>query len=244
MLGAHMEVQVMNTRTDSMQEYVAATKLCDCDNPWLRQRAGEIINGATTSEEKALKIFYYVRDNIRFSMAYSRSKASQILQLGYGECLTKTNAHVALLRAAGIPARMRWVMVQTKVLRGLIADFMLRFMASEASHFWTECYLGGHWISCEAFLDRPLYEGMLKHGLITKKQIPTIDWDGKNDLVLLRTWITRERGPVSSPDEAWLAYQNNGEGAPPVWMERLMAPLLLPYNRRFSDRIRRLAEDQ
>lgn len=232
----------MNTRTDSMQDYVAATRLCDCDNPWLRKKAEEIINGTTTPEEKALKIFYHVRDNVRFSVAYSRSKASQILQLGYGECLTKTNAHVALLRAAGIPARMRWVMAQTKVLRGLIADSVLRFMASEASHFWAECCLGGHWISCEAFLDRPLYKGMLKQRLITKEQIPTIDWDGKNDLVLLKTWITSDRGSVSSADEAWLAYQNNSEGAPPVWIERLTAPLFLPYNRRFSDRIRRLAE--
>lgn len=232
----------MNIRTDSLQEYVAATNLCDCEDPWLRRKAEETITGATTPEEKALKIFYYVRDNIRFSMAYSRSKASQILQLGYGECLTKTNAHVALLRAAGIPARMRWVMVQTKVLHGLIADFVMRFMASEVSHFWAECYLRGQWISCEAFLDRPLYEGMLTQGLITKEQIPMIDWDGKNDLILLKTWITSDRGSVSSADEAWLVYQNNSEGTPPLWIERLMAPLIIPYNRRFSDRIRRLAE--
>jgi transglutaminase-like putative cysteine protease len=242
MLCAGVEVQTMNKRPNSLEEYLAATSLCDCDDPWLRRKTKEIINGATTPEEKALKTFYYVRDNIRFSMAYSRSKASQILQLGYGECLTKTNAHVALLRAAGIPARMHWVMVQANVLRGLITDFMFRFLAAEVSHFWAECYLRGHWISCEAFLDRPLYEGMLTQGLITKEQIPTIDWDGKNDLILLKTWITNDRGSVSSADEAWLAYQNNGEGAPPLWIERLMAPLIIPYNRRFSDRIRRLVE--
>lgn len=230
-----------HTRTDTMQDYLAATSLCDCDNPWLRKKAEEIIRGATTPKEKALRIFYFVRDNIRFSMAFSRSKASQILQQGYGECLTKTNAHVALLRAAGIPARMRWVMVQSKVLRGLVADFLLRSIASEASHFWAECYLGDRWISCEAFLDKPLYKGMLKQGLITREQIPTIDWDGENDLVILKPWITDDRGSVSSPDEAWLAYQRNGEGAPPVWIERLMAPVLFPYNRRFSDRIRQVA---
>jgi transglutaminase-like putative cysteine protease len=234
----------MNTQADTMQDYLAATSLCDCDDPWLRRKAEEIICGATTPEEQAVKIFFYVRDNIRFSMAYSRSKASEILQLGYGECLTKTNAHVALLKAAGIPTRMRWVMAQTEVLRGLVADFMLQFMASAASHFWAECYLGGQWISCEALFDRPLYEGMLMQGLVTKEQIPTIDWDGKMGLVLLKTWITNDRGSVSSADEAWLAYHNSREGAPPVWLERLMAPLIIPYNRRFPDRIRRLAQAQ
>ena len=230
----------MNTRAETMQDYLAATRLCDCDNPWLREKAEEITNGATTPEEKALRIFYFVRDNIRFGMAFSRSRASQILKLGYGECLTKTNVQVALLRAVGIPAQMRWVMAQSKVLRGLVADFVLRLIASEASHFWAECYLRDRWVSCEATFDKPLYEGMLKQGLITKGQIPTIDWDGENDLVLLKPWITKDRGSVPSADEAWLAYHNNGEGAPPVWIERLMAPVFCRLSLRNSDRIRQL----
>ncbi|MFL7867248.1 MAG: hypothetical protein AB8I58_00390, partial [Anaerolineales bacterium] len=141
----------------------------------------------------------------------------------------------------GIPARMHWVMAQTKVLTGLVVPFMLRSMKSTASHFWTECYLGGRWISCEALLDKQLYEGMLRQGLITKDQIPTIDWDGETNLVVLKPWITSDRGVVASADDAVKAYQNNGEGAPPVWLERLMAPVFLPYNLQFSDRIRRLA---
>jgi transglutaminase-like putative cysteine protease len=230
----------MNTRAETMQDYLAATRLCDCDNPWLRKKAEETTNGATTPEEKALRIFYFVRDNIRFGMAFSRSRASRILKLGYGECLTKTNVQVALLRAVGIPAQMRWVMAQSKVLRGLVADFVLRLIASEASHFWAECYLRDRWVSCEATFDKPLYEGMLKQGLITKGQIPTIDWDGENDLVLLKPWITKDRGSVPSADEAWLAYHNNGEGAPPVWIERLMAPVFCRLSLRNSDRIRQL----
>jgi len=147
-----------------------------------------------------------------------------------------------LLRAVGIPARMRWVIAQTKVLTGLVAPFMLRSMKPEASHFWTECCLKGRWISCEAMLDKPLYEGMLTQGLITKDQIPAIDWDGENNLKILTPWITSDRGFVASADDAVTAYQKNGEGAPPVWIERLIAPVFLPYNLQFSDRIRRSAE--
>ena len=60
----------MNTQTNTMQDYLAATSMCDCDNPWLRKKAEEIIDGASTPEEKALKIFYHVRDNIRFGLTY------------------------------------------------------------------------------------------------------------------------------------------------------------------------------
>jgi transglutaminase-like putative cysteine protease len=221
-----------------VSQYLMTTPMCDHDHPVVQETARRVVAGAQTKREMATRVFDFVRDTIRFSMAFSKSKASQILKLGYGECITKTNVQVALLRAVGIPARMHWVMAQTKVLHGLVAGVVLRSMPPEASHFWTECYLEGHWISCEALLDKPLYEGMLKQGLITKDQIPTIDWDGEKDLVLLKPWITSDRGSVASADEAHRAYQNNGEGAPPVWIERLMAPVFLPYNLQFSDRVR------
>ncbi len=62
---------------------------------------------------------------------------------------------------------------------------------------------------------------MLKQGLITTDQIPAIDWDGENDLGILTPWITSDRGFVASADDALTAYKNNGEGAPPVPVERL-----------------------
>jgi len=233
----------MHTQTDTMQDYLAATSLCDCDNPWLRKKAEEIIRGATTPEEKALRIFYFVRDNIRFSLAYSHSKASQILKRGYGECGNKTNAQVALLRAVGIPARFRWVQAKTEVLHHLIADFVYNNMPPVASHFWCECYLNGKWVACESLLDKLLYTGMLKEGLITKEQVPTIDWDGQTDLVLLTPWITEDRGHLSSYDDAIKRLQTSEEGMPPLWLEWIIAPVFYRLNLRNSDRIRRLATE-
>jgi transglutaminase-like putative cysteine protease len=235
------ELTMMRERSDAGQ-YLITTPMCDYNHPLVQETVHRVVAGAQTERDEAVQIFHYVRDTIRFSIAFSKSKASQILKQGYGECITKTNVQVAFLRAVGIPARMRWVLAQAKVLTSLVAPFMLQSMKTEASHFWAECYLAGRWISCEAMLDKPLYEGMLKQGLITKDQIPSIDWDGENDLKILTPWITSDRGVVSSADDAVKAYQNNGEGAPPVWIERLMAPVFLPYNLRFSDRIRRLAK--
>ena len=72
----------MNARTDSVQDYLAATTMCDAGNPWLRQVAREIVRGARAPEEQALSIFYHVRDAVRFSLACSRSSASQTPKRG------------------------------------------------------------------------------------------------------------------------------------------------------------------
>jgi transglutaminase-like putative cysteine protease len=217
------------------------TRLCDSEDPWLRERAGEIVADAGSPAERALRIFYYVRDNVRFSLAYSHSTASQTLKRGYGECGNKTNAQVALLRAVGVAARFRWVAARSDVLNHLIADFVFKRMPPVASHFWCECYLDGEWVACEALLDRTLYEGMLESGLITTEQIPSIEWDGKTDRIILTPWITEHHGPLSSYDDALSALKWSKEGMPPLWIERIIAPFFYRLNPRRSDGIRRLA---
>ncbi len=231
----------MKTHPASTQPYLAVTRLCDHDHPRIRERAVALIAGIEEPREKALRIFAWVRDHVRFGLAFSRSTASQTLQRGYGECGTKTNAQVALLRAAGIPARFRWVRARSDVLHGLVLDFLYKQLPPVVSHFWAECYLDGRWVSCEALLDRPLYEGMLAAGLITREQVPTIDWDGHSDLVLLRPWITEDLGHLPGYDEALAALIRSQEGVPPLWFERLIAPWFYPLNLRPSDRLRQRA---
>jgi hypothetical protein len=224
-----------------VQEYLEVTEMCDHDDPWLRKQAEVIVDPASTNTEGALCIFYHVRDQVRFSLAYSRSTASQTLRRGYGDCVSKTNAHVALLRAVGIPARLRKAKVQSVTLHHLIAGFLYKRMPPTASHFWAECRLDGRWISCEAFLDKPLYGGMLRSGLIGKEQVATIDWDGKTDLVMLQPWIVEHLDSLASADEAIAGLRTGTEGMPPLWLEKLIAPVFYPLNLRYSDRIRQLS---
>jgi transglutaminase-like putative cysteine protease len=231
----------MTMHTGTTRQYTMPTRLCDSEDPWLRERAQRIVAGTDSPTEKALRIFYSVRDDVRFSLAYSHSTASQTLRRGYGECGNKTNAQVALLRAVGVPARFRWVTAQSAVLNHLIADFVFKRMPPVASHFWCECYLEGEWVSCEALLDRALYEGMLERGLITVEQIPSIEWDGKTDRILLAPWTTEVRGPLSSYEDVLAALKRNKEGMPPLWVERVIAPFFYPLNLRRSDEIRRFA---
>jgi transglutaminase-like putative cysteine protease len=232
----------MKSGVNDMENYLAATYMCNHDSPWIQKLAEDITNGATTPMEKALRIFSYVRDRVCFSLAYSRSTATQTIKRGYGDCLSKSNAQVALLRSMDIPARFRRVKVESVTLHHLVADFLYKQMPPTASHFWPECFLDDRWISCEAFLDKPLYDGMLKKGLITKDQVPTIEWDGKSDLIILRAWITEQLGSISSPEDAIKLLKVSEEGMPPLWIEKIIAPIFYPLNLRYSDKIRQFSQ--
>jgi transglutaminase-like putative cysteine protease len=237
----HSFVTEGKSEVNDMQNYLATTYMSDHDDPWLMKLAEEMINGAITPVEKARRIFGYVRDRVRFGLAYSRSTATQTLKRGYGDCLGKSNAQVALLRSMDIPARFRWAKVESVILHHLVADFLYRQMPPTASHFWPECFLDGRWISCEAFLDKPLYDGMLKKDLITKEQVPTIEWDGKSDLTILQAWITEQLGSISSAEDALAHLEHSEEGMPPLWIEKMIAPIFYPLNLRYSDKIRQFS---
>jgi transglutaminase-like putative cysteine protease len=231
----------MNEDFEPRDTYLAETDLCNHRHASVRSRAKRIASGARTPQQAALRVFRYVRDQVRFSLAYSRSRASQTLARKYGDCGDKTNAQVALLRALDIPARLRWVLARTDVLKGLAAGFAHRKLPRHRSHFWCECLLNGRWVACDALLDRPLYEGMIRSGLATTAQIPTIDWDGISDLVLLAPWIVEDRGRLSAYDVAIQAMLVSDEEVPPSLVERAIAPLLYRLSLRAANQVRRRA---
>ena len=107
----------------------------------------KIITPDMNDAEKAKTIFYFVRDNIKYAVGGSGliTPASKVFKIGYCDCGTKTNAHIALLRATKIPARMHGSMADASVLE----DFMPKWLYNAATkksckdyHFWTECYIG------------------------------------------------------------------------------------------------------
>jgi hypothetical protein len=225
-----------------LSEYLQETRFCDWKHPVIQRVLHEITNEGTSEMERAKSIFYYARDNIRFALLGSGVdiRASKTARMGYGDCGSKTNFHMALLRAAGIPARMRGIMAEFSVLKGIIPGFISylseRFF-EEDFHFWPECYLAGSWVACEALFDKELYEGALRLGLFTRDQIPSIDWDSENDLVLLGEWKTRDLGYKPSAD-AWMADFRKRIPAPRI-VDRFLELWLAPLCRRQSDRVRK-----
>jgi hypothetical protein len=201
-----------------------------------------VTDGCADDHEKAVRIFFHVRDSIRFALMGSGMDftASKTGRIGYGDCGSKTNYQVALLRAAGIPARMRGIMCAIAPLEGVIPDIMYALCArfyKEDLHFWPECYLAGRWVACEGLWDRPLYEAALQNGLINRERMPTIDWDGETGLVLLGAWQTEDLGHRPAWDEWYVEFKR--KMATPGIVDKLMEWSLAPLCRRKTDQLRR-----
>jgi len=185
-----------------MDEYLRASALCDVDSPAIKKAAAEIAKDADDEVAAAVAVFYFVRDEIEFALTPFGKKASVVLAERRGFCVSSATLQVALLRAVGIPARFHMAAAKKEVLKGLLPTAVyLALPPGISPHAWCEVYLNGRWLAAEAVYDRALYEGMLKKGIVAKQQIPTIDWDGKSDLLVQSQsfWIRKDFGHFAEP---------------------------------------------
>ncbi len=63
---------------------------------------------------------------------------------------------------------------------------------------WCECYPSDKWIACDSVFDKTLVEACYQEDIITKEQIPTIDWDAANDQIILAFWMVNNYGILKS----------------------------------------------
>ena len=218
-----------------MEDYLKPTEFCDCNNQEIIAKAKELTKNDKTPKEAALNIFHFVRDQIIF-MAVECSKASETLKKGHGDCGTKTNLQVALLRAVNIPARYHLASLTKECLKGIVSESAYKFIPDVITdHPWCECYLSEKWISCDTLLDKALTKGIYKKGIHTKEEIPTIDWDGENDLNTMTTWMIEDKGTSPSLDDLFLEDQKEFEKIP----IELRSSLINESNK-YTDNIRKL----
>lgn len=217
-----------------MADYLQATRLCNFDHPTIRAKAAEVVADTSTPKQAAMRIFTYVRDQIRFGLVHPMDEtALMTLERGLGQCSAKSNLQVALLRAAQIPARFHVVAVDRQSLRGLVPPMIYRLFGPSLWHPWVELYLDGEWRACDTLIDQALYFSATQQGLINTKQIPTIDWDGNEDRLLLKPWIVEEVGTFASL-EAALARMLQSMVPP-----KALARIAFAYSNRYTSRIRR-----
>ena len=109
-----------------MQPYLNPHGFVDSDAATIRDVATTVTAGARDERERerAIRIHDFVRDEVRFGWApaFYEMSASAVLTAGIGYCNTKSTLFVALLRAAGLPARQVFVDVSARILDGLEAD--------------------------------------------------------------------------------------------------------------------------
>lgn len=186
---------------DEVKKYLEPDVLCDSGSPTIKAKSEELTRNAKDQAEAAVNIFYFVRDSIKFALTPFGKKASRTLFEKQGFCVSCANLQVALCRAAGIPARYHVAEAKKTVFKNIFpGPLYLVTPPGLKPHAWCEVYLRGKWTAAESVYDKPFYEGLLRAGILTKEQIPDIDWDGEKDCITQSRnfWIRKDIGTTQS----------------------------------------------
>ncbi|TAH11295.1 MAG: transglutaminase domain-containing protein [Curvibacter sp.] len=165
-------------------------------------------------------VYDFVRDEVAFGYKASDNlPASQVLSDGLGQCNTKGNLFMALLRAVGIPCRFHGFTINKALQRGAITGLAYQLAPPSILHSWVEVLFEDRWVRLEGFiLDRP-YLNALQEGFAdvegsfcgfgvatTNLQAPGVDWHGQ-DTFIQKEGINRDFGVFDTPDAF---YQQQG----------------------------------
>ena len=162
---------------EDLTQYLKATEIIDRDHPEIRAFVEEQIGNAKDAVDKAVRLYYAVRDDIRydpyhpfFLPAYYR--ASQVLRNRRGFCIPKVSLLCAAGRACGIPSRAGFANVRNH----LATRQLLEFMGSDVFvfHGFTEFYLEGRWVKATPAFNRELCE---RHG------VAPLEFNGREDSI-------------------------------------------------------------
>jgi len=132
------------------EKYLLPTAIIDSDSPLILEHAEKIIDTAVSSAvEKAVKLYYAVRDGIWYDPYYpfyraEHYRASNVLKSGRGFCVSKASLLCALGRACGIPSRVGFATVRNHLATRQLIDFLGTDLF--VYHGFTEFYLDGRWV--------------------------------------------------------------------------------------------------
>jgi hypothetical protein len=132
---------------DHPRRWLGRSPLIDLEDSKLRLRVHALIQLCQTEREKALVIYGYVR---RLPLAtrvklHART-ARQVYDAGRGDAPEKATLLVAMLRMAGIPARIRYVILSGEILRGITSS------VREAGRPLLEVWLNDRWLRTDTFI--------------------------------------------------------------------------------------------
>lgn len=165
----------MNSTVD--ERYLRPTGIIDSDHPEVLDQATKTAGDSRSPVEKAVKIYYYVRDTVWYD-PYSpfylpeHYRASRVLKRGRGFCVPKASLLCAMGRALSIPSRVGFATVRNHLAtRQLIA-----FMGSDrfVYHGYTEFFLQGKWVKATPAFNKTLCE---------RHQVAPLEFDGHTDSV-------------------------------------------------------------
>jgi transglutaminase-like putative cysteine protease len=162
----------------ALAPYLQSTVCVESDAPAVRAFTARVTAGAADARERAVRLFYAVRDEIRYDpygvvLTEDGLRATSVLERGAGFCVAKAVLLAAAARAAGIPARLGFADVRnhltTERLRAQMGTDVFAF------HGFTELHLGGRWVKATPTFNRSLCD---------RFGVKPLEFDGAEDSLL------------------------------------------------------------
>ena len=158
--------QAVTPTTDKPSDWLGATRLLDLDDSRLRIQAMRITQLATTDMHKAILVHDFVKALPFGCVAgFDHVPAVSVLKTGHGDCHTKGTLFVALLRCAGVPARLRFVTLTGAFLHGIID-----IGQTAITHAVDEVYLQERWVQTDTYVTDSILEAQAM-SLLTQHNI-------------------------------------------------------------------------
>ena len=172
--------------SDRPQDWLRTTPLLDLDDSKLRLKARSLVQLCRTDREKALAIYSFVKRlhyTKRIKLHYPTAR--DVLEARGGDGDDKATLLIALMRSAGIPARLRYMEMRGEMLRGLTPG------STPAARPLAEIWLG-RWVRTDTYIFDAEYVAAARErlkangweygwGMHIDAQLL---WDGKNDAFL------------------------------------------------------------
>ena len=160
-----------------MDEYLRPTPTVQCRHPKIVDYAEQRTRGASSDVEKAVKLYYAVRDEIRYDpysavVSIEGLKATRTLAEGVGWCVPKAILLAAGCRALGVPARLGYADV-----RNHLSTASMRERMRTETYYWhgyTSIHLEGKWVKATPAFNLSMCE---KFGLLP------LEFDGREDSI-------------------------------------------------------------
>lgn len=163
--------------TSELEGALRPSAMIDADHPEVRAFAHAATQGATGARERAVQLYYALRDGFRYDpykvdLSIKGLKASRVLADGHGWCIPKAVLLAAACRAVGLPARLGLADVRNHLSTARLRTIMGSDMFYR--HGYTAIHLDGRWLKATPAFNIELCRKMRLHALA---------FDGRDDSI-------------------------------------------------------------
>lgn len=161
---------------DDLKRLTAPTEFLDFEHEAVAAFTERAVEGADSPVERAIRLFYQVRDHIdyevyRQDLSREGIRASATVGRGEGFCVHKSILYAAAVRAVGVPSRL----VVGEVRNHLASPQLKELVGGEVFVHWlTSIYLDGRWLKVT-----PVFNKLL----CRLYGIEALEFDGTSDAV-------------------------------------------------------------